>query len=84
LFLIALVPQVIGHTSYNWSLKHFSAATVAVIALGEPVGASILAYFLLSEQITIMQVLGGLLILGGVALTLRGESPIATRELDRT
>jgi drug/metabolite transporter (DMT)-like permease len=74
LFLIALVPQVIGHTSFNWSLKHFSAATIAVITLGEPVGASMLAYMLLDEYITLIQLCGGLLILAGVGVTLLGDT----------
>jgi drug/metabolite transporter (DMT)-like permease len=80
LFLIALIPQVIGHTSYNWSLKHFSAETVAVVTLGEPVGASVLAYFLLDEHISSMQFLGGLLILAGVALTLLSETSLLIKK----
>ena len=28
--LLALVPQMIGHTSFNWALKHLSAPTIAV------------------------------------------------------
>jgi len=72
-FLIAFVPQVIGHTTLNWTLKFFSATTVAVITLSEPIGASILAFFLLAEKITGMQYLGGFIILTGVAFALRGE-----------
>lgn len=73
-FLIAFVPQVIGHTSFNWALRHVSAATVSVLALGEPVGAPILAYFILGEKITAIQAFGGILILTGVGLALRGEA----------
>jgi drug/metabolite transporter (DMT)-like permease len=74
-FLIAFIPQVIGHTSFNWALKYLSAATVAVITLGEPIGATILAYFILDEKITALQALGGILILAGVAVALKGETP---------
>lgn len=74
LFLIAFVPQVIGHTSFNWALKHVSAALVAVTILGEPVGASLLAFFLLDEPLTGARILGGLLILFGVGISLRAES----------
>jgi drug/metabolite transporter (DMT)-like permease len=74
LFLIAFVPQVIGHTSFNWALRHVSAALVAVTILGEPVGASLLAHFLLDEPLTSPRIVGGLLILTGVGITLRGES----------
>ena len=71
-----VLPQVIGHTTLNWALKLFSAATVAVITLSEPIGASILAFFLLGEKITGMQSLGGLVILTGVAFALRGENSV--------
>ncbi len=72
-FLIAFIPQVIGHTSLNWALGHVSAATVSVIALGEPIGAPILAFFVLGETITAIQVFGGILILAGVVFALRSE-----------
>ncbi|MFQ6090656.1 MAG: DMT family transporter, partial [Candidatus Bipolaricaulia bacterium] len=74
LFLLALGPQILGHSSLNWSLKHVSAATVAVAVLGEPVGSTVLAYFILNEGLTSLKVLGGLLILGGIYLALRAEA----------
>lgn len=77
LFLIAFVPQVVGHTSFNWALRHVSAALVAVTILGEPVGASILAYFLLDEPLTLARAVGGSLILTGVGITLRSESAVS-------
>jgi drug/metabolite transporter (DMT)-like permease len=72
--LIAFVPQVIGHTSFNWSLKHFSAATVSIIILGEPVVATILAFMLLDEKIAAGQVAGGILLLIGVSFAIRAEA----------
>ncbi len=74
LLLIALVPQVIGHTSFNWALKYVSATMVALVTLGEPVGASILAFFVLGEKITAFQAIGGSLILTGVGLAIWSES----------
>ncbi|MFQ5771810.1 MAG: DMT family transporter [bacterium] len=74
LLLIALVPQVIGHTSFNWALKYVSATTVSVITLGEPIGATILAFYLLEEKITLFQAIGGILILTGLGMAIRGES----------
>ncbi len=38
LVLLAVIPQLIGHTSFNWALKHLSATAVAVLTLGEPWG----------------------------------------------
>ncbi|MFQ6117298.1 MAG: DMT family transporter, partial [Candidatus Bipolaricaulia bacterium] len=65
LFLLALGPQLLGHSSLNWVLKYTSAATVAVATLGEPVGSTVLAYLILGEGLTLLKLLGGLLILGG-------------------
>ncbi len=74
LFLaIALIPQVVGHTTVNWALKYFSATAVAVIILGEPIGASILALLILKESISLMKIIGGLIILTGVIVALFAE-----------
>lgn len=79
--LIAVLPQIIGHTSFNWALKFVSATMISIITLGEPVGAVILAYFLLQEKITANQAIGGILILSGVALAIRGESLQKTKPI---
>ena len=73
LLLIAFIPQIIGHTSINWALKYLSATSVAVIILGEPVGASVLAWIFLGETIGWLKISSALLILTGVAVTLKGE-----------
>ena len=72
-FLLAVVPQLIGHTSLNWALKFFSATLVAVFILGEPIGASILAYLLLGEALGINLIMGGTLVLLGIYLSAREE-----------
>ncbi|MBN1482396.1 DMT family transporter [candidate division KSB1 bacterium] len=74
LLAISLLPQVVGHTSFNWALKYFSATTVAIVSLGEPVGASILAWLILGEAITMMQFFGGAIILAGLILSLLVEA----------
>lgn len=72
IFLLAAVPQLIGHTTYNWSLKHLTAAFVAVTILGEPVGSAVLAYFILQETPSLLTVAGGILILFGILLSTKG------------
>ena len=72
--LLALGPQLIGHSTLNWSLKYLSAGAVAVATLGEPVGAALIAYWLLGEPLTGMTLTGGGLILTGVYVALRSES----------
>lgn len=75
LFLaIAFFPQVIGHTTFNWALAHFSATTVSIVALGEPIGASILAFFILGEKLTLIKIAGAVVILIGVILAIISEN----------
>jgi drug/metabolite transporter (DMT)-like permease len=74
MLLLALVPQLIGHSTYNWALRYMPAALVAVTTLGEPIGSTILAYFLLGESPTALKVAGGMLILIGIYSASRGES----------
>lgn len=74
LLLLALVPQLIGHTTFNWALKYLPASMVAITILGEPVGSVILAYFILGEGLTSWKVAGGVLILSGILIALRRKS----------
>lgn len=73
LILLALVPQLIGHSTYNWALRFLPAAFVAVMTLGEPIGSSILAYFILNEIPSEAVLLGGTLILFGIYLAARAD-----------
>jgi drug/metabolite transporter (DMT)-like permease len=71
--LLALVPTLLGHYLFNWLLKHMNATSVSMTVLGEPIGATILAYFILGEQITLLQVIAGSILLIGVALFIRSN-----------
>jgi drug/metabolite transporter (DMT)-like permease len=73
LLLLALLPQLIGHSIYNWALRFLPAAFVAVTTLGEPIGSVILAYFILQEKPALTVLLGGTLILCGIYLASRGN-----------
>jgi drug/metabolite transporter (DMT)-like permease len=70
---MAFISQIIGHTSYNWALKWFSASLIAVSLLGEPIGATILAYVIFDEGLTWTKFVGGSLILAAIYLAARGE-----------
>ncbi len=66
--LLALLPQLIGHTSFNWALKQLPATYVSVVTLGEPIGSTLLALLVLGETPSVWTVLGGVIILGGIWL----------------
>lgn len=72
---LAAAPTVCGHTLLNWTLKYLPASTVSVAALGEPVLATILAIPLLNEVPSPLSLLGGLLVIIGIAMFMRKSRP---------
>jgi drug/metabolite transporter (DMT)-like permease len=71
---MALIPQLTGHTAYNWSLKHVSPSFVAVVTLGEPVGSAAMAWGFFGETFALVQGIGFVLLLAGIYLAARAES----------
>jgi len=69
--LLALVPQLIGHTSFNWALRYLPATYVSVTVLGEPLGSTVLAFLFLRQTPSLLKILGGVLILGGILFAAR-------------
>jgi drug/metabolite transporter (DMT)-like permease len=58
---------VLGHGSFNYALQYVSAAIVGMLALLEPVGASILAYVLFGEVPPPASIVGMVVVLAAVA-----------------
>ena len=83
LFGMALVSQHLGHSSYNWAMKYFSASLIAVCLLGEPVLSSLLAWWLFSEALTWGKATGGALILAGIYLAATGNAQAANTPATR-
>jgi drug/metabolite transporter (DMT)-like permease len=75
--LLALVPQLVGHSAINWALAYVPAALVAVAILGEPVGATALAAIILEEMPSGFEIAGALLVLAGVYVVLRPRQVLA-------
>lgn len=73
LVLLAIFPQLIGHSIFNWALGYLPASFVAVTLLGEPIGSSILAFLLLGEAPTMLNLIGAILILSGIVLVSQGS-----------
>jgi len=69
--LLALVPQTLGHLSINWALGFVPATMVAIAVLGEPVGATALAFVILNESPAFTQIGGSILILSGIFVAFR-------------
>ena len=73
ILLLAVVPQLIGHSTLNWALAYLPAAFVAVTILGEPIGSAILAFFILQETPSALMIAGGILILIGIYFASRNN-----------
>lgn len=69
--LLAIVPTLFGHYLFNWLMKYLSASAVSMAVLGEPVFASLLAWLLLKESLSALQLSAGALILCGVWIFIR-------------
>lgn len=74
---LAVGPQLLGHTSINYSLRFLSAAFVSVVMLGEPISSTILALIVLKETPTILEVAGGVIILLGIYLASRSQATVS-------
>lgn len=66
--LLALIPNLLGQTLFNWLLKWLSTSVITVATLFEPVGATILAYLFLGEKTVWTQNVGGLIVIAGISL----------------
>jgi drug/metabolite transporter (DMT)-like permease len=88
LFLaLAVVPQLGGHTLYNWSLRWVPAPVVSLSLVGEPVGSSLLAWAILTQVPPVGVGFGAALALLGIYLTVygqgtRGPDVLATRDVE--
>ena len=70
---LALVSQILGHTTYNWALRFFSASMIALALLAEPIFSTLLARVLFNERLTFIQLAGAALILVGIYLAAKVE-----------
>ena len=52
LFLAALIPQLVGHTSLTWALRFVTPTVVGLATVGEPVGSTLLAWIWLGEEVS--------------------------------
>ena len=71
IILLALVPQLLGHSTFNYFLRSLSAAFASIALLGEPIGTVILAFLFLHESPSWLEICGGILILAGILVASR-------------
>lgn len=74
--LLAIVPNLLGHTLFNWSIKYVSTNVVSIAILFEPIGAAVLAIFIFKEYLVSTQIIGGLIVILGIVLFAVDEKKI--------
>jgi len=73
LLALAVGPQLGGHTAFNWALRYLSPAFIAIAILGEPIGAALLAFLILGERVSPLELTGFVLLLVGIYCAARAE-----------
>jgi drug/metabolite transporter (DMT)-like permease len=71
--LMALVPQILGHTVFNYLLRFMDPTVVAIAIMGEPVGATLLAFAFYGEVPPWTAVIGGLVVLAGIYVAIDAQ-----------
>ncbi|MCJ7568942.1 MAG: DMT family transporter, partial [Anaerolineales bacterium] len=73
--LLAIIPQLLAHSTYNWALRYLPATKVSITLLGEPISAAVLAYLVLGELPSLLRLAGAGIVLVGVASALIRTHP---------
>lgn len=74
--LLAIVPNLFGHTLFNWSIKYVSTNVVSIAILFEPIGAAMLALLIFKEYLIATQIIGGFIVIVGILLFVVDEKKI--------
>ena len=74
LFLAAALPQLVGHTLLTCSLRHTEPSVVGMATVGEPVGATFLAWVWLGERFSTWVGVGCLITLAAVSIAILAQS----------
>jgi drug/metabolite transporter (DMT)-like permease len=77
LFLaLAVFCNLLGHSIFNWALGYLDSSLVSIIIISEPIFASIWAIFIFNEIPKVKEIIGGLLIIGGIVYYIRTEKQL--------
>jgi drug/metabolite transporter (DMT)-like permease len=73
LFILTLLPQLMGHGAFNYALGYFSATITSLIVQLQPPISTIIAFIVFHEVPGALQLLGGVVIVSGVIMAVRGR-----------
>lgn len=70
---LAIGPQLLGHTAFNWAIKYVSPTLVTVAILGEPLGSAGMALVIFHQTLQPLQLVGGAILLTGIIVATLAE-----------
>ena len=70
-FVMAVFCNLLGHSVFSWGLKYLPPSFISTVKLLEPVFASVWALALFGEKPGLMVLLGGVVVLCGIAMYCR-------------
>jgi drug/metabolite transporter (DMT)-like permease len=74
LFALAWISQAMGQGLIAYALGHLPASFSALVILIEPLTAAVLGWAWLGEALTVMQALGGVIVLAGIVVARRASA----------
>jgi drug/metabolite transporter (DMT)-like permease len=75
--LMALLPQIMGHTVFNYLLRDLDPTVITVGIMGEPVGATLLALAFFGEVPGWWTVVGGVVLLAGIYWAITSQAEVS-------
>ncbi len=73
IFGLAIGPQLLGHSAFNWAIKYLSPTLVTIAILGEPISSALLALLIFQQPLQPLQLIGGGILLAGIAIASLAE-----------
>lgn len=70
---VAILSTVIAYTLGMTALRHVPSNVASIIALAEPVFATVIAWLALNEELTVIQIVGGVTLLVGAVVVQRAS-----------
>ncbi|TCO56710.1 EamA family transporter [Actinocrispum wychmicini] len=81
---VAVLATVIAYTLSMTALRHVPSNVASIIALAEPVFATVIAWIVLNEELTVIQIVGGVTLLVGAVAVQRASQSSTGRQVPDT
>ena len=82
LVLMMLIPGTVGHYLMTWAQRYLDTTVSSLITLGGPVISTLLAFVFLGQGVATVQILGGVVVLLGLAGVILSTSSVRTTGTD--